>query len=508
MKKIFSAAIIFIIANTAFAQLPDDALRTAWFIPAGSARSMAIGGAMASLGGDISAANINPAGIGMYKTSEFVITPGFIHNNNEINFRGTGSTLANNTFAYGTTGFVSGRLDAYNKGRSSAFSISITQLASYNNHTYYKGLNNQSSYSEQYLEELTRDGADTYAAESNYIFGSSLAYRTYLIDSVNLNGQLIGYKTLASIATGLNQERDETTKGGYHELSLAFASNNNDQLYVGGSINVPIISYTRDLFFKESDATADPNNNFESSEYNEHFTSSGFGANLKLGLIYKPQKSIRLGLALHSPSFIAFKDRIRSSMITNTEAYAGLVSESSDNLNGGNPGERTYNMLTPWRAIISGSYVFGEAENTKRQKGFITADIEYVAYGGARFFVSDQADVTGSNYYDALNSTVKDYYKGNVNFRVGGELKFDPIAVRLGGAYYGNPYSDNTLKARRLQASGGIGYRRHGIFVDLTYIQTFNKDVNFPYRLNDKPNTFATWDNNRSNVVLTFGIKI
>jgi hypothetical protein len=63
------------------------------------------------------------------------------------------------------------------------------------------------------------------------------------------------------------------------------------------------------------------------------------------------------------------------------------------------------------------------------------------------------------------------------------------------------------LKANRTQLSGGLGYRNHGIFLDLAYVHTFNKDVQFPYRLNDKPNTFASQTGSRGNVVATIGFK-
>jgi hypothetical protein len=158
--------------------------------------------------------------------------------------------------------------------------------------------------------------------------------------------------------------------------------------------------------------------------------------------------------------------------------------------------------------LISASYLFHTVEDTKKQRGFITADVEYVSYGGARFFTSGNEDQTGKDYYTSLNDIVKDYYKGAVNVRLGGELKFDPFAVRLGGAYYGSPYNDNTLKAHRIMAAGGIGFRKHGFLVDLTYAYTLNKDINFTYRLNDKPYTIAEWNNNRGNILLTFGFKI
>ena len=52
---------------SAYAQDPEDALRLSWFHPSGTARSNALGGAMGSLGGDLSANHINPAGLGLYK---------------------------------------------------------------------------------------------------------------------------------------------------------------------------------------------------------------------------------------------------------------------------------------------------------------------------------------------------------------------------------------------------------------------------------------------------------
>ena len=79
--------------------------------------------------------------------------------------------------------------------------------------------------------------------------------------------------------------------------------------------------------------------------------------------------------------------------------------------------------------------------------------------------------------------------------------------ARLGFAYYTNPYADKALKANRMLLSGGLGYRHKGFFIDLTYVHSFNKDVDFAYRLADKNNTFATVKNQRGNIVASFGVK-
>jgi len=498
----------------ASAQTPDDALRNAWFTPGGSARSLGIGGAMGSLGGDISANNINPAGTGLIRTKEVVFSPGFMLNSNSANYRGTGANTSGNGFAYGSTGITLGGPTQGNTFNSFTFSFSFTQLANYNNHVHYKGTNNLSSYSEQFLEELARDHASPSAALGNYVFGSSLAYYTYLIDTTVQNGNLV-YFGLPSPSTGLTQEVDEVTSGSYNEMSFTFAGGMNDKLFLGLSLNVPIVNYRRDVTITESDASGNPNNNFAYSTYNTSLRSSGVGLNFKLGLIYKVQDNFRLGLAIHSPSFIWYKDKMRASMITNTEKYLnspdypdGTVGASSDDFNSGQPGEVDYQMQTPFKAIASATYLFSPVADPRKQRGFITGDIEYTGYGGSKFMPYNSNATNDDGYYTTLNSATSDYLKGNLNVRIGGELKFDPLAFRAGFGYYSSPYRDAQLKANRLQLTGGLGYRNHGMFIDLAFVETMTKDVNFPYRLNDKPNTYANITNNRSTIILSIGFKI
>ncbi|MES2328973.1 MAG: hypothetical protein V4539_05175 [Bacteroidota bacterium] len=498
-------------AYTAVAQNPDDALRTAWFTQNGTARNMATGGVMGSLGGDITANHVNPAGIGLYKTREFVLSPGFAMNNNKMNYRGTDTSNNKSNFNYGTSGIIfGGNARPGGKWTSSAFAISVNQLANYNNRVQFKGFNNFSSFTEQYLEELIRDRADTNAALSNYIFGSSLAFRTFLIDTIRgPGGSVAGYQSLVPISTGVNQSYDAITRGGYHEIALGLAGNMDDKMYIGGSLTIPIISYQRDLTYSETDATGSTTNQFKSFEYKETASSSGIGIGAKLGVIYKPQDFWRIGFAVHSPQFITYTDKISSSINANTESYAGIRNVTSNSLNSGKPGERKYNMTTPWRAIVSASYVFREIRDTRLQRAFISADLEYVNYRGARVSATDaNSDNTGlTDYYKVVNEGIIDTYKGNINFRIGGELKLHTIMFRLGGAYYGSPYADKELHANRVLATGGVGYRDHGIFIDLTYAHTFTKDAQFAYRLNDKPNTFAEQGGSRGNIALTLGFK-
>ena len=513
MKKYLLLPLLFI-SSIIYAQVPEDAIRYSFYPQSGTARNMAVGGVMGSLGGDINATFVNPAGLGFYKTNEFVITPGFFLNNNKATFREKDSKNSKTNFGFGTSGWVFGHSNGNKSKNSSAFSLAITQTANFNNEVHYKGLNNYSSFSEQFAEEFAKSGLtldQALSPNTPYPYTSGPALYTYLIDTVTINGikQVKGApEYILDAGQALQQEMTKKTKGAINEVSIGFAHNSKDKWFIGAAIGVPLVSYTSNTVFKESDTSNNTSNYFKAFEYTDDFKTTGIGFNAKIGIIYRPKDYIRLGLAIHTPTWMFLTDSHTVDLTTEVENPVDKFSVSSKYFTNGKAGEAKYIQSTPFKAIISASYVFREVKDVTRQKGFISADIEYVQHRGSRFS-GDNATVTKEEktYYKALNNAVKSNYKGNFNFRVGGELKFKIIMARLGFAYYSNPYKDKELKANRMLLSGGLGYRNKGFFVDLTYVHTISKDVNFPYRLQDRANTYATLNQQRGNIVATVGVK-
>src|SRR5579862_3695966 len=89
------------------AQIPEDALRMSYTYPSGTAREQAIGGAMGSLGGDITANYVNPAGLGFYKTSEVLISPGWSFGSTNTGYLSNNvKSPSYNNFILGTSGVV------------------------------------------------------------------------------------------------------------------------------------------------------------------------------------------------------------------------------------------------------------------------------------------------------------------------------------------------------------------------------------------------------------------
>ena len=511
MKRIFYIALLLFTTHSLFAQIPEDAIRLSWITPSGTARQQAIGGAMGSLGGEISSTFVNPAGLGLYKTGEIVLTPGFSMLKGKSTYRGTGITTNMITkFNFGTSGLVFGYANRYGKWTSSAFSFAVNRTANFNNKTYYLGQNDASSFSEAFAAELAGSGLSIDdVRNSNLSLGTKMAVYTYLIDTATVGGikQVVGRPEYLS---NLNQELSSTSKGGITELSFGAAANMEDKLYVGASLGVPILNYSRDRRFVESDPANDTTNEFGFSRFEEDYSVKGIGLNVKLGVIFKPVDFVRVGLSVHSPTLYGLKDEYSGKMVTDVERLfgpndKGIDSITSDYYFGSQSESFKYDLISPWKILVSASYVLHETEDVTKQRGFITADVEYVTHKSSKF--SSSVENGDDTYYKGVNNGIKAVYKNAFNFRVGGELKFKTIMTRLGFALFGNPYKETSLKARRMNLSGGLGYRNKGIFVDLTYVHNLNKDVNFPYRLTDKANTFADIKDSNGNVLLTVGFK-
>ncbi len=495
------------------AQLPEDALRMSYTRPYGTARQQAIGGAMGSLGGDITANYVNPAGLGFYKTGEVLFSPGWSF--------GTVNTgyLSNNTkspsfnnFILGTSGVVFGW--ATEPEKSTAISLAVSRSADFNGHVFYQGVNNYSSAAEAYAEEFNSSGLslDNALSSSGLSYGTRMALYTYLIDTSQggFGPTVVQPGNVLAANGSLGQSTDIRTSGGITEIALGIAGATRDKWYIGVSIGVPIVNYQRTTQYTETDLSGNTNNDFGSYTYTENYSASGVGVNGRLGAIFRPNLNWRIGLAVHTPSFYSITDYLSASMITNTEGYAGIQTIHSDTLDQtANASNRLeYDLQSPWHFVASGSYIF-PGSVTEGKMGFITADIEYVANTSTKF--SFPLDANGNqvdnSYFDGVNSVIRSYYRNTFNFRLGGEYKADEMAFRIGGSYSMNPYTSSDLKANRFTVGGGVGYRKKGIFVDLTYVETILSDVNFPYRLGTKDNVYSTVKEYTGNLLLTFGIK-
>lgn len=519
MKRIISFASLLIAYSNSFSQVPEDALRYSWFPQNGTARNMAIGGAMGSLGGEFTATFVNPAGLAFYRNSEAVLSLGFDLNRNSAVYRDSSSKNSRDAFRMGPLGILGSAGGFKGKPNSNiVFSLGFNQKASFNNETRYSGLNNFSSFSEQFAEEFVNSGysiGQVLNTNSPLPYTSAPSLYTYLIDTATIGGTtyvLGAPEYVLDAGQAIRQDMTKRTRGGMCELAFGMGGTVDNKFLWGATLGIPIVDYRSKTTFSEYDTSNNVSNGFKSFTYIDEFETFGAGLDLKVGAIYRPAEYFRIGLALHSPSFISLKDTRRTFVSTNLEDTAGAIvytEASSSYFTENSSGESRYSQTTPWKGIISASYVFRENQDITKQRAFITADVEYVRHTATRFSSLNEFETSEENaYYKALNRTVKDQYRGAFNFRLGGEIKYKVVMGRLGFAYYGNPYRENsTFRARQMLLSGGVGYRDKGFFLDLTYVHHVTRDFNFPYRLEDRANTFASLKNKQGIIMATAGIK-
>ncbi len=497
--------------SVSHAQDPTDAIRWSWTLPSGTARQQAIGGAMGSLGGDLSATFVNPAGLAFFRTGDLVLSPAFQQLKQKSTYFNREESAKRGQLSFGTSGLILAGTEKNRKGRNqvSVLSLAVNRSAHFRSNLLYRGLNNQSSYSNKFLEEI-QGVRDANVVSTQYPYGASLAFNTYWIDTV-AGGSSGNYqfKTRAPIASGLLQENSIQQTGGITELAFAYGGTTGEKLYYGATLGFSFLNYERTGTFTEADAGT-AINQFDFARVEDYLETKGTGINLKLGAIYRPTPYWRLGLAFHTPTLYQMTDTYRTVITTNTETYKGQLTQSSALFNEGAPGRFQYSMSTPYRALISASYVLRSVKDIRKQKGFLTADIEYVNHRAVQYSPNTEIEnsETTRAYLKSLNQAIDRAYRGALNVRMGSELKFNTWMVRAGAAFLGNPYENLAgEKGGRMQWSGGLGYRDRGIYVDLTYVQMTGKDIHTAYRLANGAFPMAQIKQQGTQVVLTFGIK-
>ncbi len=513
MKKLFTLLLLCTAAKT-YAQVPEDAIKYSWYTQNGTARTLAIGGAIGALGGDITAGFVNPAGIGFYHTNEATISPNFSFGKLKASYPNTTTTNLKSKVNVGPTGAVFALPNFNNGNKSAAVAIAFMQTANFNKNYSYSGLNNYSSFTGQIAEEfvgLNKSISEVLNSNSISPYTVAPALYTYLIDTVRQNGTLIvkgAPEYILDAGQALLQKKSVSNKGGMYELGLSFAGNDEDKWLWGATLGIPIIQYESTTTFSEADTSKNLNNYFNNFTFTDNYTTKGVGINGKFGVIFRPKTFIRLGLALHTPSYLALTDsRVTTlqSVVENPKFDTVITSKTFTNWQAG---EAKYIQNAPLKVIGSAAYVFREIEDVTKQRGFVGLDVEYVSHRGSRFS-SDATEPTTDDkaYYKKINAVIKDIYKSNVNIKLGGEVKFNTIMARLGAAYYGSPYKNAPTAANKITLSGGLGYRNKGFFVDATYVYLTNKDFDVPYRTQNEETVYAKTTLQQSTIALTVGVK-
>ena len=472
MKRLLIIVLFMSSIPTLFSQNSSDALRYSRILYGGSARFQGLGGAFGAVGADFSSVATNPAGLGLFTSSELTISPSIRMENSYSNYNM--ETNRDNKFNIGmeNLGLVF-HLEGNDKSNSGfkGFNIAIgmNRQNDFNNRVFMEGTNNKSSLLTQYVNILnnTPGGVTPQMINDQYPFDIALAFNTYLIDTLNhvyFNDAPNG---------GVIQSKLVTTEGSINEFNFAFGANYNDRLYIGATIGIPVIRYYEHSQYREvKNDTAI--HYFKSMTFNQELETHGTGINLKIGLIYRPADWIRIGAAIHTPTYYGnMRDSWNSDMTG--ELTFGTYATSSP------LGSFDYQLITPFRVIGSIAFIIGKF-------GLVSGEYEYVDYSQSSFSASNAS-------FSDVNTDIKNKYKSPLNLRFGTEWRIQNFLLRGGFGYYGSPYQSGINTSEMVVASFGWGYRVKHFFFDMTYRWTQTKEDYYfydPTMVNPSQNRYST----------------
>ena len=457
MKKLLFIFVSFLFISNVNAQTLADVIRYSRSDLQGTARAAAMGNAFGSLGGDFTSVSINPAGLGVYRSDEFSLTAAYTGKNVNANYLGMDSKESTSFLSIPSMGYVSSfKNSSSNRGSlvNINFGVGFNRTNNFKINRYVSGNDARSSMLDFFVENANEVGNSDDLDD----FYEKAAWETYMLD-YGVRGQLYSHR-IADGGYGQNQIKSFSQSGYTNEYNFSIGLNFNHKIYAGFSLGI------QDLYFKETTELVefDPGNKFDNFKEYSFFTylkTDGVGVNGKLGLIIKPVNELRLGVALHTPTFYSFDDFYYNDMTSVATDDDGVMTNYTYN---SPDGKSKYEFQSPWKAVFSASFV--------GKVGLISVDCDFIDYSSAKLRSGGS-----SLMREQMREQIEQSFKPVANLHVGGEFKVnDSFSLRAGMEYMPGPYKKVINGVELLNGnnkaytySGGVGWRSNGFFVDLAY---------------------------------------
>ena len=540
MKKVF-ALILCGLPLMINAQGSFDVLQMSQTELRGTSRFQSMAGAFGALGGDLSTLTQNPAGIGVYRSSDAGITFSLDFNSTKAGVNTTNETkfnvnnagyvgairLDNETMPNLNFGFTFNRVNSFNRYYSGGVSGISTSMSNF--------LADQFVNAKGYAPEELIDTYDydpyfdswaPWSAIVNFDMPTNDGGRVGII-----NANDMGMQGLYGDGTSGNAYYEVEERGHADEYNIAFGGNISNKVYWGLDLGILDLDYKYYQGYEEDLKNPyimlDGYDLFESeiSNYNTAATtgmynylhSEGTGVNFKLGLIFKPVQALRFGLAMHTPTFYDIRDTYYVSAAIDAYQDGELLYSADKGSNYGYDYSSKYTIKTPWRFIGSVAGVIG-------QNAILSADYEYVANQTMRM-----GDDRGNDYPD-VTEEMKTYFKPSHIIRLGGEYRINPTWSLRAGYSYKTTQVDKVIDDYQITVNTagtnpayeydntvqhitcGAGFRSGSFYADLAYVHKIRESVYNAFSpINDKygyePNVSADVKDNNNRISLTLGMR-
>lgn len=524
MKKILMIAFAALSAASAGAQSAYDAAKIAGNDLNGTARFVGMGGAMGALGGDISTIGVNPAGIGIYRSNDAMLSFGYSSIGTESVYGGKTFNSDKNRWSIDNVGFViTSKIGNQTSLRYVNFGFNYKKANSFYRTTAMEG-------------NLAFSQTDLMASQANQMYNNGFDLWQLSQDQKNpYDNNGVGWLGALGFDTGLIETDDNKDnpffnygtqpdaryraieRGGIDQYDFNVAFNVQDRFYFGFTLGAYDVDYRKSYFYAEDLKTAKGDDYSLSSENR----IKGIGWNAKFGFIARPfeESPLRIGLAIHTPILYRLTYQTSALMESNlwytnndtgeefekhykVDTYYELYDKDM---------KRDFDLRTPWKYNVSLGYTVGSSLA-------LGAEYEYEDYSSMKFYYPE------GGVMDFETQQVKHTLKGIHTFRIGGEYKIIPqFALRMGYNYSTAGYKDDAVKVLPFNSINtdtdfanakslsnytlGVGYRGTTFYADLAYKYSTQKADFYPFAFSDDRPAVTKVTNTRSQVLFTVGMR-
>ena len=517
-----------LVSSFIFAQNLRDGLRYSMEDINGTSRFKAMSGAFNSLGGDLSAVALNPAGTSIFTRSEMSLTLAGVNSKNDANGRSTISS----DFLLSQFGVAFPIAIGEEGWKNIAFAFNYQKTHNFDaNDLNYTYRNNGANLGDFFLDKangikqqnlmLQEYGANKLPSRkwelgdlySQYGIAKRfppeklryalLGYEAKLVrpkdapSEINpsMNDSLAKavknatiYRKNISEGTTTIQNVEQYTEGGVNKYNFNFAGRY-DFISFGINLNSHSVDYRVVNKYREDyvDNTA---SDIRSALYQNELRTVGSGFSLQLGAIAEVATGLRIGLTYASPTWYTLQDEMSQSLSTRT--LSGITNSVNPNVV---VVYEKYYFRTPSSWTVGASWVWNK-------QLILSADYMYKGYGNMRF----------RSGLESENTIIQNTLGDTNSLRFGAEYrlplsKTNHLFLRGGYRYEQSPYKTEYKPIGDLTGfSTGLGVSFGSMRFDLSYdraTRAYHPQI-FESILTDTPQV----DNTLQNILLSFSLKL
>lgn len=375
----------------------------------GTARYVGMGGAMSSLGGDLSVMSSNPAAIGLYRRNDVAATASIVTMPGSHKFDGDKPTYV----SFDQIGFVCSLPGGGNSLRYINFGINY-----HKHHDFNQLLNADNDLAAAGYASQTWQLADlcnSWGGVDNATPLADMAYSAYLLGEDG--GEYTAYNA-ADNAYG------KSRSGSNQAIDFNISTNINDQYYLGLTVTGYNVRQKSYMAYGEDLLTADLADDGYYLMDNES-KLTGNGVDVKFGFLVRPiqESNFKIGVTLATPTFYRLTYRNDLLLGSYTDSYGEVEPR-------GYYFDYDYNVRTPWKVGVS-------MGNTFFNRLAVGAEYEFADYSSCSVSYDDDYwddwDWGHQNKDRELNKQLDNHLKGTHTLKFGAELMVTPNFYLRGG---------------------------------------------------------------------------